>query len=91
MLGKMLKCWICDAVHHFKLTAEGYIICNDNYIKVRDEQGLINVSPDLSQQLKDYEIEEIPNDLILRSIPLNVELMESMREKETHGRSHNLL
>eukprot|EP00347_Sterkiella_histriomuscorum_P007453 403348858 len=83
IITKQIQCPICNSIHIFKLSSDGYIICNDNFVKLKDEQGLVNLSPELGQQLAYYEINEIPNDLIIRSIPINVELIELIREKKS--------
>ena len=91
ILGKKLKCWICDAVHNFKLSSEGLVICNGNFIKLRDEHGDISLSPDLNKDLRAFEIDEIPTDLILRSLPVNVELCELMSEQQKKQTQYNML
>jgi hypothetical protein len=79
--------------HVFKLTKNGFLVCNDRYIKVRDEKGFVNYfgklinykESDLQRCLKDklymdYSV-HIPQELILRALPVNVELIELIREK----------
>jgi len=29
-------------VHIFKLTKNGFIVCNEKYVKLKDEQGFVN-------------------------------------------------
>jgi hypothetical protein len=87
-----VTCPICCIKHIFKLTKSGFLICNDNYIKVSDDRGPINFFPgnkintnQASQQifggtvqLMDQSI-SIPVSLVLRSLPINVELLELLR------------
>lgn len=40
--ANQLTCLICKQVHLFKLTKNGFIVCNKKYVKVRDEQGFVN-------------------------------------------------
>ena len=40
-----VTCPICCIKHVFKLTKSGFLICNDNYIKVADDRGPINFFP----------------------------------------------
>lgn len=40
--AKQIKCLVCNITHIFKMTKNGFIICNDNFVKVRDDQGLVN-------------------------------------------------
>jgi hypothetical protein len=37
-----LKCKICNKIHEFKLTKSGFIIANNRYIKIVDDEGLVN-------------------------------------------------
>ena len=86
-------CPICNEKHIFKLTKTGFIICNDKYIKMEDEKGPINFFPqsklnqlskkldkDSNLQLMDHSI-SIPNSLVLRSLPVNVELVDLIKIK----------
>ena len=86
-------CPICTDKHIFKLTKTGYIICNDKYIKMTDEKGPVNFFPpsklgpssralgkDSNLQLMDHSI-SIPSSLVLRSLPVNVELVELLRTR----------
>ena len=41
-----VTCPICCVKHVFKLTKSGFLICNDRYIKVQDERGLVNYFPE---------------------------------------------
>ena len=77
--------------HIFKLTKTGYLICNDKYIKMQDDQGPVNYFP-TNKYLKkgvnktsnlllmDSSI-TIPISLVLRSLPINVEMIELIKQK----------
>ena len=90
--ANQLTCLVCKQVHIFKMTKNGFIVCNDKFVKVRDEQGLVNYIGQqikfkadeirkalVEQQMMDHSI-NIPEDLIIRSIPINVELIQLIRE-----------
>ena len=77
------------------MTRIGFIVCNDKFVKIRDDQGLVNfIGPknryredDLKRaidqkQMMDNSI-NIPVDLIIRSLPLNVELLELIRDQKS--------
>ena len=75
------------------MTRNGFILCNDKYVKVRDEHGLVNFigaaikysEEDLRRAIEHKQMMDnslnIPADLIIRSLPLNIELIEQLREK----------
>jgi|LauGreDrversion4_2_1035121.scaffolds.fasta_scaffold70009_2 hypothetical protein len=76
------------------MTRNGFIVCNEKFVKVRDDEGLVNfIGPkskynedDLkkaieSKQMMDNSI-NIPADLIIRSLPINIELLELIRDKK---------
>lgn len=85
-------CPVCDVKHIFKLTKTGFLVCNDKYIKVQDEKGPVNFFPSskinpatlqldkdaLSVNLMDNSI-SIPNSLVIRSLPINVELLDLLQ------------
>ena len=68
---------------------------NEKFVKVRDEHGLINLmggrakysEEDLQKQIEGRMMMDnsilVPEDLIIRSLPVNVELLELIREKES--------
>ena len=78
------------------------MICNEKFVKIRDDHGLVNLNgnkvkyreEDLKRaidqrQMMDNSI-NIPVDLIIRSLPINVELLDLIREqsnKEEQERS----
>ena len=37
-----LTCLVCGLVHIFKMTRNGFIVCNEKFVKIRDELGLVN-------------------------------------------------
>jgi hypothetical protein len=89
-----LTCLVCQQVHIFKMTRNGFVICNEKFVKVRDDHGLVNLNgnkvkyreEDLKRaidqrQMMDNSI-NIPVDLIIRSLPINVELIELIREQK---------
>ncbi len=39
---KQLRCLICNLVHNFKMTKSGFIVSNDKFIKIKDEEGVVN-------------------------------------------------
>ena len=71
----------------------GFLVCNDKYIKVSDEKGPVNFFPsskinpstfqlldkDLELNLMDNSV-SIPNSLIIRSLPINIELLDLLSE-----------
>jgi hypothetical protein len=76
------------------MTRNGFVICNEKFVKVRDDHGLVNLNgnkvkyreEDLKRaidqrQMMDNSI-NIPVDLIIRSLPINVELIELIREQK---------
>jgi len=76
------------------MTRSGFVVSNERFVKVRDEQGLINLmgnrarycEEDLQRQIDGREMMDnsilVPEDLIIRSLPVNVELLELIRERE---------
>ena len=89
-----VTCPICCVKHVFKLSKSGFLICNDKYIKVRDERGPVNFFPGsklnpntASQQLFGGTIQlmdqsiSIPDSLVLRSLPINTELLEMIKNE----------
>lgn len=77
--------------HTFKLTKTGYLICNDKYIKMQDDKGPVNffppnkinlqgVSKNHNMVLMDSSI-SIPVSLVIRSLPINVEMLDLIRQK----------
>ena len=68
---------------------------NEKFVKIRDENGLINLmgsrakysEEDLQRQIAGRELMDnsilVPEDLIIRSLPVNVELIELIREKQS--------
>lgn len=77
------------------MTRSGFIVSNEKFVKVRDEIGLINLmgsrakysEEDLQRQIAGREMMDnsilVPEDLIIRSLPVNVELIELIREKQS--------
>jgi hypothetical protein len=75
------------------MTRNGFILCNDKFVKIRDEQGLVNFmaskqkycEEDLKRAISQRQMMDnsinIPVQLIIRSLPVNVELVELMRER----------
>ena len=69
--------------HIFKLTRSGYLICNDKYVKVCDEKGPVNLFPGNNSApsfasevpMMDQSV-HIDNSLVLRSLPVNLEILE---------------
>lgn len=70
------------------------MIGNDKYIKIRDEKGVINFFGN-SIKFREEEIKKsvkeknymsnsvhIPQELVIRSLPVNYELIELMRFKD---------
>jgi hypothetical protein len=85
------------------MTRTGFIISNDKFVRYRDDLGLINLLG--SKSLSYHRPEDIqrametmqkvdnslnvPTDLIIRSLPVNLELLDLLRE-ETDRDQHNL-
>jgi hypothetical protein len=77
------------------MTRHGFIVSNDKFVRYRDEQGLINLLGSktlnytqealqrvmLNRQMMDNSL-SVPADLIIRSLPINVELLEMIREEK---------
>lgn len=90
-----LTCLICNQVHIFKMTRHGFIVSNDKFVRYRDDQGLINLLGSktlnytqeaiqramMNRQMMDNSL-NVPSDLIIRSLPVNVELLEMIREEK---------
>ncbi len=92
MAACQVICPVCDIKHIFKLTKTGFLVCNDKYIKVQDEKGPVNffpnskINPTTFQLDKDtlhlnlmYNSISIPNALVIRSLPVNVELLDLLK------------
>lgn len=92
---KEVLCPICVRLHTFKLISNGFVICDDKFVKIRDEHGYVNYYGDLVQHqevdLKN-SIEiigkldcplELEDDLVIRCIPANIELLELIKEKSS--------
>lgn len=92
-----LTCLVCQQVHIFKMTRNGFVICNEKFVKVRDENGLVNLNgnkvkyreEDLKRAIEQRQMMDnsinIPTDLIIRSLPINVELLELIRDQKNKG------
>lgn len=76
--------------HIFKLTKTGYLICNDKYIKMQDDQGPVNYFPvsrhkavgvnkDSKLLLMDGSV-TVPNSLVVRSLPINIEIVNLIKD-----------
>ena len=85
-------CPVCDVKHVFKLTKTGFLVCNDKYIKVQDEKGPVNFFPSSKINPTTFQLDKdtlhlnlmdssisIPNSLVIRSLPVNVELLELLK------------
>ena len=85
-------CPVCDVKHIFKLTKTGFLVCNDKYIKVQDEKGPVNFFPSSKINPTTFQLDKdtlhlnlmdssisIPNSLVIRSLPVNVELLELLK------------
>lgn len=89
-----LTCLVCGQVHVFKMTRGGFIVSNERFVKIRDEHGLVNLlgsrtkyrEDDLRRAIEQRQMMDnsilVPEDLIIRSLPLNVELIELIRERQ---------
>jgi len=70
----------------FKLTKSGYLIGNSRYIKTSDERGPVNIFPsayikNMDLGLMDSSV-SIPYQLVLRSLPINLEVVELLVDAE---------
>ncbi|CDW85013.1 UNKNOWN [Stylonychia lemnae] len=104
---KYLRCLICQQQHNFKMTKSGFVVCNDNFVKIKDDSGMVNYNGNGEQnkfqeedvQRMNYQEEgsideqafDIPEDLIIRSIPINVELIDLIREKRNKDNQLSLV
>lgn len=84
-----VTCPICLVQNVFKLTSTGFLICNERYIKIEDDKGPVNlfgskVKFQQSFQLMDQSI-SIPDSLVLRSLPVNVELLPYIKPSLDFG------
>jgi len=102
--AKQITCLVCNSVHLFKLTKNGFIMGNGQYIKVRDDKGLVNYfgskikkfqkllspfemlrqeeqSAGQGIQMMDSSV-NIPQELVIRSLPLNIELIQLIKKNE---------
>jgi len=83
---------VCDVKHIFKLTKTGFLVCNDKYIKVQDDMGPVNFFPSSKINAATFQLDKdtlhlnlmdnsisIPNSLVIRSLPINVELLELLK------------
>jgi len=89
-----VTCPVCSVKHTFKLTKTGFLVCNDKYVKMQDERGPINFFPvsklspasfKLGKDPKQLDYMDqsisIPDSLVLRSLPVNVELLDLLKTK----------
>jgi len=67
-----VKCKICGKLHTFKMAAGGLVVANDNYVRLATNGRLPEDLPALLKELGPVTDPE----LVLRSLPVNVELME---------------
>ena len=85
-----ITCPICCMRHIFKLTKTGYLICNDKYIKMQDDQGPVNYFPvsrhhaagvnkDSKLLLMDGSV-TVPTSLVVRSLPINIEIVNLIKD-----------
>jgi len=92
-----LTCLICQQVHIFKMTRNGFVICNEKFVKVRDDHGLVNLNGNKAGHYREEDLRRaidqrqmmdnsinIPVELIIRSLPINVELLEVIREQNNN-------
>lgn len=85
------------------MTRNGFVICNEKFVKIRDDHGLVNLNgnkvkyreDDIKRAIEQRQMMDnsinIPVDLIIRSLPINVELIELIREqryREEEDRSY---
>ena len=92
---KEVLCPICLQMHSFKLINNGFVICDEKFVKIRDEQGFVNFYGEFASQhemdLKNNieiigKLEcplELEDELLIRCIPANVELIELIKERQT--------
>jgi hypothetical protein len=90
---KEVLCAICLSIHTFRLINNGFVICNDKFVKIKDDSGFVNYYRDLNAEFEvDFKnrIEiigkldcplELDDDLLVRCIPANVELIELIKER----------
>ena len=92
MAACQVICPVCDVKLIFKLTKTGFLVCNDKYIKVQDEKGPVNFFPSNKINPSTFQLDKdtlhlnlmdnsisIPNGLVIRSLPVNVELMDLLK------------
>ena len=75
------------------MTAQGFVVSNDKFVKLRDELGTVNLAGNEARfkeadiraavQTQQFAALDIPEELIIRSLPVNVELMDLIREQAT--------
>jgi len=77
------------------MTSFGFVVSNDKFVRIRDELGTVNLAGDeacfreeeikIAVQTQQYVTTSlnIPDTLIIRSLPVNVELMEVIRAHQT--------
>jgi len=51
-----LTCLVCGQVHVFKMTRNGYVISNQKFVKIRDENGFVNLN---GSKVKQYREEDL--------------------------------
>jgi hypothetical protein len=86
------------------MTRGGFVVSNEAFVKIRDEHGLVNLlgsrakyrgPADIQQALDSRMMMDnsvlVPEDLIIRSLPLNVELLELIRECKAGGGGRTLM
>jgi len=73
-------CPVCHEKNVFKLTVTGYLVCNEKYLRLSDDQGQINYFQSNPKTVQSNIT--IPHDLILRSLPVNLEYLTLVQEHE---------
>ena len=100
---KEVLCPICLAIHTFRLINNGFVICNDKFVKLRDDRGCVNYYKEVSD---DFEVDfkntiqiigkldcplELEDDLLVRCVPANVELIELIKERNIWQKQTNVV
>ena len=72
-------------------------MCNDKYIKIEDEKGPVNFFPGSQVNTRNFKVDKdipmmdpsvmIPPSLVLRSLPINVELVNLLKTEPSGTRS----
>jgi hypothetical protein len=82
------------------MTKTGFVVCNEKYVKIKDDMGYVNYMSKVQykglelkkaleeQQMMDQSV-HIPPELILRSIPINLELLDLIRQKKIAAEEDN--